>query len=63
MVSKMSFPDIVAGCAHRRVEILTEGDGCSDDGTQVKDSPENTDILALLVLSRICQHQGALSGP
>jgi hypothetical protein len=43
--------------------VLSERNGGTNDITEVEDGPKNGDELALLALSRIRQHERALSSP
>ena len=45
------------------MQVLAQWDERANNGAQVENSPENCDILALGLLGRVGQHDGALSGP
>jgi hypothetical protein len=45
------------------MEIPTQGNGSADNPTQIKDSPENANGFALLILSRIRKHERSLGSP
>ena len=48
---------------HRAVKVLAEGNRRSDNSAQIEDGPEDRDELALLALSRVCEHERPLRGP
>ena len=45
------------------MEIPSQGNGSTDNPTQIKDGPENRDEFALLILSGICKHERSLGSP
>jgi hypothetical protein len=45
------------------MEVPTQGNGCANNPTQIKDGPENANGFALLILSGIRKHEGSLSSP
>lgn len=48
---------------YRGMEVSAEGNRGSQDSTQVEDTPEDSDKLALLGLSGVGQHDRSLCGP
>jgi hypothetical protein len=45
------------------MKILAQGDGGTNDSTQIKDGPENPNGFSLLILSGVRKHEGSLCCP
>jgi hypothetical protein len=45
------------------MEIPSQGHSSTDNSTQIKDRPENSDGFALLILSGIRKHERSLGSP
>jgi hypothetical protein len=45
------------------MKILAQGDGRTNDSTQIKDGPEDANGFSLLVLRGVRKHEGSLCCP
>ena len=54
---------MVEGVTYSGVPVPSACDRSADNSAKIEDGPEDTDVLALIVLGGISHHEGALGGP